>query len=232
MTLKNIKPDKQMALMLAKNQLAELVHDAVALEGILFTLPEIQMLMNGHTVGGHPLSDQQIAINQANAWGYLFDAIENGWFDLSARFAKDLHSIAGKEEALTWGDYRHGGVTISGTEYLPPEPEELPALFELMVAGALQISDPYDRAIFVFLEMARSQFFYDVNKRMGRFMMNGVLLANGYPVINVPAKRREEFDALMLTFYGSGYKAPMGAFLRSCIDPRAVGVMSGCPNGS
>ncbi|MCA1785823.1 MAG: Fic family protein [Desulfobacteraceae bacterium] len=35
--------------------------------------------------------------------------------------------------------------------------------------------DVYDRAIHFFLTMARNQFFYDVNKRMGRFIMNGLL---------------------------------------------------------
>ncbi len=39
-----------------------------------------------------------------------------------------------------------------------------------------QIEDIYDQAIHLFLTMARCQFFYDVNKRMGRFMMNGHLL--------------------------------------------------------
>ena len=40
----NMKPDQAKALMLAKRQLAELVFDAVNLEGINFTLPEIQTL--------------------------------------------------------------------------------------------------------------------------------------------------------------------------------------------
>ena len=49
----------------AKRQLAELVHDAVSLEGIHFTLPEIQTLLDGVTVGGRKLADQQVVLNQA-----------------------------------------------------------------------------------------------------------------------------------------------------------------------
>jgi Fic family protein len=48
--------------------------------------------------------------------------------------------------------------------------------------------------------MARNQFFYDVNKRMGRFMMNGLLLHAGYPAINIQAKRKLEFNEKMLLF--------------------------------
>lgn len=54
----NMKPNKDKALMLAKREIAVLVHDAVELEGIHFTLPEIQTLLDGITVGGHRLSDQ------------------------------------------------------------------------------------------------------------------------------------------------------------------------------
>ena len=68
------------------------------------------------------------------------------------------------------------GLPIAGTEYMPPEAQKLPILFDNMVKEAFYLTDIYDQAIFVFLTMARSQFFYDVNKRMGRFMMNGLLL--------------------------------------------------------
>jgi Fic family protein len=73
--------------------------------------------------------------------------------------------------------------------------------------------------------MARSQFFYDVNKRMGRFIMNGLLLSNGYPAINLPAKRQLEFNQLMLNFYDTGDQKSMNAFMRSCLDDRLIKIM-------
>jgi hypothetical protein len=39
------------ALFLAKKQLSELVYDAVNLEGVNYTLPEVQTLLDGVTVG-------------------------------------------------------------------------------------------------------------------------------------------------------------------------------------
>lgn len=83
-----------------------------------------------------------------------------------------IHSEAANEEALTWGAFRNGFVTISGTTYRPPKADLLPAVWEEMVAASASISDHYSRAIFIFLEMARTQFFFDVNKRTGRFMMS------------------------------------------------------------
>lgn len=224
-TVWQMKPNRDKALMLAKRQLSELVCDAVNLEGINFTLPEIQTLLDGVTVGGHKLSDQHIAVNQAQAWRTLFLWVEHNQFALTIDKACELHAIAAKDEALAWGSFRSGAVTIAGTAYMPPPASTLPELFARMVAETLQLPDAYDQAIAVFLTMARCQFFYDVNKRLGRFMMNGWLLKAGFPAINLPAKRQLEFNRLMLEFYQSGEQAPMNAFLRSCLDERQIDIM-------
>lgn len=123
------------------------------------------------------------------------------------------------------GAFRSGMVPIAGTDYMPPEPAELPSRFESVVQSLPEIDDIYDRALHVFLFMARAQFFFDVNTRMGRFMMNGLLLDAGYPAINLPAKRKLEFNELMLDFYASGDEAPMNRFMRSCVDPRVIKLM-------
>lgn len=218
-------PNRTKALMLAKRQLAELVCDAVNLEGIHFTLPEIQTLLDGITVGGHRLVDQQIALNQAEAWRAIFDLIEKGRFEVTVEKVCTLHGIAARGEALEWGRFRSGGVTIAGTGYLPPDAAALPGLFEKMTEEADRIPDIYDRAIHFFLTMSRHQFFYDVNKRMGRFVMNGFLLSRGFPAINLPAKRQLEFNQLMLPFYDTGDQKPMNRFLRSCLDERVIHIM-------
>lgn len=224
-TIWHMIPDKPKALMLAKRQLSELVCDAVNLEGLAFTLPEIQTLLDGITVGGHKLADQQIALNQADAWRMLFKWIEKEQFAINGETVCALHGIAAREEALEWGKFRSGGVTIAGTEYLPPPADSLPELFKQMVNEASRIPDIYDQAIYFFLTMARCQFFYDVNKRMGRFVMNGLLLSQGFPVINLPAKRQLEFNQLMLEFYETGIQQPMNTFLRSCLDERIIHIM-------
>ncbi|SDT88006.1 Fic family protein [Desulfobacula phenolica] len=221
----NMKPDKAKAIMLAKRQLSEFVWDAVTLEGINFTLPEIQTILDGITVGGHKVTDQNIAINQADTWRRLFELIEKNQFEITLEKVCTLHLIAARDEALECGKFRSGGVTIAGTSYMPPQADSLPGLFEKMVDEASKISDVYDQAIHFFLTIARCQFFYDVNKRMGRFIMNGLLLNYGYPAINLPAKRQLEFNQLMLTFYDTCDQKPMNIFLRSCLDERIIKIM-------
>ena len=221
----NMPPNKAKAMMLAKRQLAELVCDAVNLEGINYTLPEVQTLLDGITVGGHKLSDQQVVLNQSNAWQKLFALLKNDQFAVTAEIACGLHGVAAQDDALEWGQFRSGGVTIAGTEYMPPSANELPELFSKMVEDGEKILDVYDQAIHYFLTMARCQFFYDVNKRMGRFIMNGFLLQNGFPAINLPAKRQLEFNRLMFDFYATGDQKAMNSFLRSCLDEKIINIM-------
>ncbi|MBK2270208.1 Fic family protein [Francisella philomiragia] len=222
----NIKPNKKIALMLAKRSLPELVCDAVNLEGINFTLPEVQTLLDGITVGGHKLHDQEITLNQSKTWKKIFVDVESDKFQLTKDYIISLHELAGKNEALEWGCFRSGGVTIAGTDYIPPKAKELDESFEIMIEQSSKIKDIYEQSIFIFLEMARYQFFYDVNKRMGRFIMNGNLLRYGYPVINVPAKRQLEFNQKMLNFYESHNHKEMTEFMLSCIDKKVIEIMS------
>lgn len=221
-TVWGMKPDPAMAKQLAIRDVPSLVYDAVNLEGVAMTLPEVQTLLDGITVGGHKISDQNMALNQAEAWKYLFALVSKNTFTFSKPIALALHNIAGKEEALNWGAFRTGNVTISGSEYEPPSPDDLEQVWSSIEIELRTSSDIYDRAITTFLRMARAQFFWDVNKRMGRFMMNGVLLKAGYPIINVPAKRQKEFNEHMLAFYSSGEMLIMNTFLRECLNFKII----------
>ncbi len=218
----NMQPNLRLAKFLTIRDIPALVYDAVNLEGIAITLPEVQALLDGVTVGGYTISDQNIVLNQAATWKYLLRLIDKKEFSFSSEIALQLHEIAAREEAFEWGVFRSGNVSISGTDYTPPKAEELPLLWQDLEKSLQTIPDIYDKAITAFLQMARNQFFWDVNKRTGRFMMNGILLAAGYPVINLPVRRQLEFNQGMLSFYLSNEMDEMNAFLRSCLDERIV----------
>ncbi len=217
-----MKPNIPLAKQLAKRDVPALVYDAVNLEGVAMTLPEVQTILDGITVGGHRISDQNMAMNQAKTWERIFELVDDSNFSFSKEIALLLHNIAGEEEALEWGKFRSGYVSITGSEYEPPGPDELDEKWVEVQTAVNACNDIYDQAITAFLQMARSQFFWDVNKRTGRFMMNGILLSAGFPIINVPAKRQQEFNTLMLDFYTSNDMQPMNDFLRSCIDEKII----------
>ena len=182
----------------------------------------ITPLLKSRRHGKCSLFNYQHKLRQADAWKHLFTLVSENSFSFTKDVALAIHKIAGKEGALEWGAFRTGNVTISGSDHEPPSPKELEKAWSDIQQEVSSCSDIYDQAITAFLRMARAQLFSDVNTRMGRFMMNGILLKAGFPIINVPARKQKEFNKLMLEFYSSGDMSPMNTFLRACINLKII----------
>lgn len=213
-------PNRDRAIFRARKVLEGLVYDTVRLEGNPFTFPEVKTLLDGTTVGGHRVVDAEQVINTAESWRELFRLVESGNFKLTAPTACHLHEIAARREALEWGVFRTGQVGIAGTKMAIPPADGLEVRCTQGLTALSRILQPHQQAISTFLFFARNQFFWDVNKRVGRLMMNGVLLSNGYDAISVPEDRRLEFNAAMTEFYETLDAGRAIAFMASCsLDP-------------
>ncbi len=208
--------------------LPEFVWDASVLEGNPFTFPEVKTLLDGVTIGGRKVSDQEQVLNLAESSKRLLAMVKSGQFSLSKPVFTELNGIVARKEALEWGVFRgegqeknytpdvglgeHGHHTPLPT--LPGAPE-LNRVFSEGVA-ALQECKPFERATAFFLFGALQQFFFDGNKRTSRFMMNGVLMSHGIDAISVPAAKAQEFNEKMVRFYFSKDASEMMAFLAGC----------------
>ncbi len=199
----DFQPDKERFIFLAQKDKIDFVYNTAALEGNAMTYPEVATLLEGITVGGHKLSDEQQILNQNYSVELLFNLILTGQFFLDKKTLCSLHAQVAKEEALTWGKFRNGNVNIGGTEYLPPSPDKLDGTFTNGVVANKEINHPIVTALTYFLFGARTQFFFDGNKRVSRLMMNGILLSNGYPILNIKAKDKLTFNQQMILFYDS-----------------------------
>lgn len=208
--------------------LPEFVWDASVLEGNPFTFPEVKTLLDGVTIGGRKISDQEQVLNLAESSKRLLALVKSGQFDLTKEFFTELHSIVARNEALEWGVFRGEG---QETNYTPdvglgehgrhtplltaPGAPKLNQVFQNGVA-ALDDCQPFEKATAFFLFGAMQQFFFDGNKRTSRFMMNGILMSNGIDAISVPAAKAHEFNEKMVRFYLTKDATEMMAFLVDC----------------
>jgi len=202
--LKNFKPDKKLSFALAKKDKIDFVYNTASLEGNPMTYPEVETLLEGITIGGHKLSDEQQILNQNKSVDLLLEMIEKDRFELSKEIFLELHNVVAKEEALEWGVFRNTMVNIGGTDYKPPKAEKLEQIFKEGLKEIEQIENPIAKGISFFLFGAKNQFFFDGNKRTSRLMMNGVMLKAGYPILNMKAKDKLEINKQMLDFYNKG----------------------------
>lgn len=189
-------------ILLAKRMLPDYVFNMSSLENNPYTFPEVQTLMDGITVGGHKLSDQQQILDIKDSWSFLFDTIRKGKFSIDKKMFNKLHSIVARNEALIVGDFRTGSVGIAGTNYVPPAPKELNNIFDTELALIKErCKTATELALEIFLFGALNQFYYDGNKRTSRLMSNGILISSCQGVLNIKAKDKLEFNSLMVEFY-------------------------------
>ena len=198
-----------------RQMLATFVHDASALEGNPFTWVEVKTLLDGVTVGGRRITDERQVLNLADAAKDLFAMVRTGQFQLNRETSNRIHKQVAREEALEWGHFRGEGKESTLTpevalgrnrSHTPPATKPgAPNLIEMFTGGIefleSDIADPRERAMAYFLFGALRQFYFDGNKRTARFMMNGVLMSNGFDAISVPAARAQEFNREMVDFY-------------------------------
>jgi hypothetical protein len=173
------------------------------------------------TVGNKDLHEQAIGLNQTKAWKTISSDFIDNKVEINKDYSNKVFNIVAKEDAMEWGKFRSGNVTIAGTDYLPPKTAERNAKYGQMLSGFSIIKNDHNKATFLFLHYAKNQFYYDNNKRAGRIMMNAYLLNQVLPTISVSKKKENEFNNGMLRFYNSEKKntLEMYAFLMSCIHP-------------
>lgn len=210
--------------------LPEFVWDASVLEGNPFTFPEVKTLLDGVTIGGRNISDQEQVLNLAKSAKHLLALVKAGKFALNKTIFTDLHSLVACNEALEWGHFRGEGKETNYTpdvglgihgRYTPlatvKDALELNKTFSQgVVALNEQIPNSFEKALAFFLFGALQQFFFDGNKRTSRFMMNGILMSNGIDAISVPAAKAQEFNENMVRFYLTKDATEMMAFLLGC----------------
>jgi len=206
-----------LALFIFKKNMAEIVWNSLGVfENNPSTLPQTETILQGRAVGGISIDELSQVKRFGDGVTRLIDSVKNGDFHLDMDFAKRLHAIIGKEEALEWGVLRSRQVHIHGVSHVPPAPEELLSLAENGFSFLReQLDNPIEQAIATFLFMSRTQFFFDCNKRTASLMMNGALLSAGYYPIAVLKETTEEFNEKLRTFYNSGDGTEMFGYFSS-----------------
>lgn len=201
----SIQKNFELNISLAEKYRTDYVFNTSALEWNAMTYPEVQTLLEWITVWWHKLSDEKQILNQNNSWTKLLKLVRNWEFQIDKKTFLKLHEEVAKEEALEWWVFRNANVKIWWTEYLPPKFENLENEFQDWIKKISEekifTENIVLQAISIFLFWALNQFFFDWNKRTWRLMMNWILLKNWYPILNILAKDKLEFNKKMIKFY-------------------------------
>lgn len=224
-----IKPSEvQRSLHRLKSSLPELVWNAAALEGNTFTLPQVQTLLDGVTVGGKKIEEAEQILALSEGMGLMIDAVNDGTFSLSKEMSDSVHAVVAKHEAIESGHFRGEGQATGGGNVLlasggavdgDPTGEggaTLQADYANLIASLGALTDPRARALVYFASATRSQFYFDGNKRTARIMMTGALIASGFEPVNIPYARQEEFNVALDELFRTNDGTRLIDFLTTC----------------
>ncbi len=183
-----------------------MTYSSNALEGNSLTETETKIIIeDGITIGGKPAKDHLEVLGHSEAYDLLFRLAKHQ--DITETNIKELHRLFYyRIDASQAGKYRKQKVIITGTDFIPPAPDKIPALMKAFIddiPGKRQKNHPVEFAAIIHKELVTIHPFIDGNGRAARLLMNLALLQAGYPVAIIPPiLRREYLDTLNKTHKG------------------------------
>lgn len=199
----------EQSLFLAKKRWDSNVYCGMRMENRAVTFPQTKTILDGVNVPNVRLDDIQAILNMRDAWRFLLGSVEQ---PLNVDYLCQLNGYIARNESLEWGTLRTGTVGISGTDYEPPIPERETVIAELAAILSADTTAT-EKALNVFVWGARSQLFWDGNKRTSLVAANKVLLNAGAGMLTIKEANMQQFNELLVDYYNTGEPEKVKAFL-------------------
>ena len=165
-----------------------------AIEGNTLSLGETRMIIReGLTVRGKSLIEHLEAKNHPQAITYIENIINN---QLEEPNIREIHNILFSGLCENPGNYRNTQVYIEGTDYCPPPAFEVPRLVEELVDwlnGNPEELRPIELAAVFHHKLVAIHPFDDGNGRVGRLLMNLLLIQKGYPLTVIKTVDKQKY---------------------------------------
>lgn len=200
----------------------EFTYSSNALEGNTLTVSETKILLeNGITVGGRPLKDCYEAVGHGAAYDYMLTLARQQNLTITEDVIRNLHRLFyQKVNADQAGSYRTIQVYISGTEYIPPAPEDVPRLMAHL-ADQIHFSQstlhPVELAAMAHKRFVDIHPFTDGNGRTARLLMNLILVNKGYGVVSIPPVLRNDYINALSASRQLNDMEPFSKLIAECV---------------
>ncbi|WP_027362091.1 Fic family protein [Halodesulfovibrio aestuarii] len=185
------------------NQLKEyyrigLTYSSNALEGNSLTESETKVIIeDGLTIGGKSIKEHLEVLGHSEAFSFIHD-IASGEL-LTEKDLLKIHSLVyGRVDKDQAGVYRDKRIFLSGSKYSFPKPDEVQQLmseFFYRLSTLKKELHPVILAVQAHKEFVFIHPFVDGNGRVGRLLMNLLLIQAGHLITIIPPVLRSEYIA-------------------------------------
>lgn len=175
------------------------IYDQAVLEGVATSFPQTEEIIDNGKISGVTATDVQKILNLKHAWEFILDR------DVIAS-RSDYYMLSHIARVVNEGFFAEGGrirgvpVTIGGSSYVPPLPNELDV--KEKIREIIEESDEViNTAIKLCLYCMKTQIFLDGNKRASVIFANHYLISHGGGFLVIPEKKVPEFKRLLVKYY-------------------------------
>ncbi len=193
-----------------------------ALEGNSLTISETKILLeDGITVGGRPLKDCYEAVGHGAAYDFMLTLARQQNLTITEDVIQNLHRLFyQKVNADQAGSYRTIQVYISGTQYLPPAPDDVPRLMKHLtdqIHFSQTTLHPVELAAMAHKRFVDIHPFIDGNGRTARLLMNLILVHNGYGIVSIPPVLRNDYINALSASRKLNDMEPFSKLIAECV---------------
>jgi prophage maintenance system killer protein len=175
------------------------IYDQAVLEGVATSFPQTEEIIDNGKISGVTATDVQKILNLKHAWEFILDR------DVIAS-RSDYYMLSHIARVVNEGFFAEGErirgvpVTIGGSSYVPPLPNELDV--KEKIREIIEESDEViNTAIKLCLYCMKTQIFLDGNKRASVIFANHYLISHGGGFLVIPEKEVPEFKRLLVKYY-------------------------------
>lgn len=184
--------------------LIDLAWNSSRLEGNTYSLLDTKRLIElGEEAEGRAHLEAQMILNHKDAIEFLVGAADE--IDFNRYTILNLHAILANNllaDPTAAGRLRYIAVGIERSAFHPLEvPQLIDESFDQILATAAAISNPFEQAFFVMVQLPYLQPFDDVNKRVSRLAANIPLIKRNLAPLSFTDVPRQAYTEAMLGVY-------------------------------
>lgn len=207
-----LSPDVITNIEFARANMKMNIYDQAVLEGVATSFPQTEEIIENGKVTGMTAADVQKILNLKHAWEFILDR------DVVAS-RSDYYMLSHIARLVNEGFFAEGGrirgvpVTIGGSSYLPPLPDELDVRSRIREITE-ETDEPINIAIRLCLYCMKTQVFLDGNKRASVIFANHYLIAHGGGFLVIPEKEVPQFKRLLVKYYEGEDISVIASFMK------------------
>lgn len=215
-SMDGLSPEVLKNIAFARANMKTNIYDQAVLEGVAASFPQTEEIIENGKVSDMTASDVQKILNLKHAWEFILDS------DVIAS-RSDYYMLSHIARLVNEGFFAEGGrirgvpVTIGGSSYIPPLPNE--ADIKDRIREITEKTAPVaDIAISLCLYCMKTQIFLDGNKRAAVIFANHYLISHGGGLLVIPEKEVPEFKKLLVQYYeGEAVQQITGFMKQRCL---------------